>query len=133
MNPSFITPLVLSEYSDSYLSKLLFRATSRKIKLEAKSLWQKIVHAMEWPYPLSKKEFFLKLGVPKKLAKSLKTICEELRFYCICRLLVSNIKKTFSLVFPKGFGKPVYPLHYTETYTTQKMKFFTKDFFRKRN
>ena len=66
------------------------------------------------------------------MAKSLKTISDKLHFYCICRLWGSSfIEKTFSLVFPKGFAKPTYPLHYTETCTAQKMKFFLKDFFSK--
>ena len=74
-----------------------------------------------WCYPLSKKEFFLKLAVPKKLGKSLKTICKKLRFYCICRLRRSNfIKKTLSLVFPKGWQNLRTP------YTTQKLTMHKK-------
>ena len=70
----------------------------------------------------------LKLAVPKKLAKSLKTICDKLRFYCICRLWGSHsIKKRLSLVFLIGFAKLAYPLHYTGTYTSQKITFFLKD------
>ena len=80
-----------------------------------------------WSYPLSKKDFFLKLAVPKKPEKSLKIICDKRPFYCSCRPWGSNfIKNTLSLVFAKGFAKRVYPLHYTETYTAQKMKFFLK-------
>ena len=77
----------------------------------------------------------LKLGVPTKLAKPLKTICVKLRFYCICRLWGSNFikKKPFPVVSPKGFAKLAYPLHYAETFTAQKLKFFIKDFFSKRN
>ena len=88
-----------------------------------------------WSYPLSKKAFFLKLVVPKKLAKHLKTICDKLRFYCIFTLCcgLKLIKKPLSLEFPKGFAKLTYHLHYTETYTAQKTKFFIKDLFSKRN
>ena len=87
-----------------------------------------------WFYPLSKKEFFLKLAVPKNLAKSLKTICDRLRFYYNCRLRGSNfIKKNSFTSIHEGFAKLAYPLHYTKTYTTQKMKFFPNDFFSKIN
>ena len=43
------------------------------------------------------------------------------------------LKKPFPVVSPKGFAKLAYPLHYAETYTAQKLKFFIKDFFSKRN
>ena len=72
-----------------FSSELLLRATPRTIKLGTKSFWQIIVKLCMlwiWSYPLSKKEFFVKLAVPKKQAKSLKTICDKLCFYCICRL-----------------------------------------------
>ena len=55
-----------------------------------------------WSYPVRKKELFLKLAVPKKLAKSLKAIYKELRFYCICDLQsLIVIKKIFHSYFPR--------------------------------
>ena len=79
-------------------------------------------------YPLSKKEFCLKLAVPKKLGKILENYLQENSLGAQILL-----KKALSLVFPKDFAKLAYPLHYTETYTARKMKFFIKDFFSKRN
>ena len=48
MNPSFITSSILSEHSWQLFSlKLLFRTTSRIVKMGRKSLWQEIVHAID--------------------------------------------------------------------------------------
>ena len=47
--------------------------------------------------PLSKKELFLKLAVPKKLVKCLKTVCEKLCFYCICIYRTEIVFKKLSL------------------------------------
>ena len=66
-----------------------------------------------WSYPLTKKEFFLKLAVPKKLAKSLKTIWKELHFYCICSSLKNwNFLKHNSFTsISQGFTKTRIPPH----------------------
>ena len=63
------------------------RASDRKLRM----LWI-------WFYPVSKKELLLKLAAPKKLAKSLKTICEKLRFFAGCRteILFTCVSQGFS-------------------------------------
>ena len=79
-----------------------------------------------WSYPLNIKEFFIKLVVPKKLAKSLKTICKELHFYCICRLWGAGfIKKNSFTIVSQGCCKTCVPL-------ILHRNFFIKDFFNKR-
>ena len=112
---------------------------------------------MLWIWSKIKKELFLKSVVPEKQAKSLKTICKELRFCCICRLQAAVVKfyltKTISQIFLNGLNKTsmsppclrppsISPPCLTVTpkkssknpniiYTAQKMKFSNKDFFSK--
>ena len=81
-----------------------------------------------WSYPLRKKEFFLKLAVPKNLAKSLKTNCEKLHFYCICKLWVSNfIKKNPFTSISEELCKTCVTLTLDRNLHCTKMKFFIKD------
>ena len=76
-----------------------------------------------WSYPKRKDELFLKLAVPKKQAKSLKTICEELHFYCICRLHGWNFikKQVFKVKFYNKQNSKI-------IYTAQRMKFSIRYF-----
>ena len=69
---------------NSYFPRNLF-LEPRIIKCEQRVSDRKLCMLWIWSYPVSKKELFLKLAFPKKQAKSLKTIGEELRFYCIYR------------------------------------------------
>ena len=39
-----------------------------------------------WSCPVSTKELFLKIAVPKRQTKSLKSNCEVVSFYYICKL-----------------------------------------------
>ena len=56
-----------------------------------------------WSYPVSKREFLLKLGAPKKQAKSFKTVCEKLLLHWQAIGL-----KLYSQVFPKVLAKLAY-------------------------
>ena len=59
-----------------------------------------------WFCPVTTKEFFLKIAAPKRQAKSLKTTCEVVSFYYICKLYTWNLWKTIlSQPFLKGFAK----------------------------
>ena len=102
--------------------------------------------------PLSKKELFLKLAVPKKLVRCLKTVCEKFCFYCICiiglKLYLKNslyIIKFQEHLFLGTLPSGCFNLYTSECYTKKikenpkiintapKMKVFMKDFFSKRN
>ena len=65
-----------------------------------------------WSYPVSKNELFLKLAVPKKQAKPLKTIWKKLRFHCICRAEILLKKLTLSQEHLKGLAKLAYHPRY---------------------
>ena len=98
---SFVTSSVLSKHSEQiFSSKLLFRTTSRIIKLKIKILWLENMHAMFY-------EFFLKLVVPKRQAKSLKIICNYFVSFADCRAEIVW-KTTISQVFIKSLAKLVY-------------------------
>ena len=59
-----------------------------------------------WSCPVSTKELFLKIAVPKRQTKSLKSNCEVVSFYYICKLYTWNLLSTiFSQVFLKDFAK----------------------------
>ena len=59
-----------------------------------------------WFCPVTTKELFLKIAAPKRQAKSLKTTCEVVSFYYICKLYTWNLWKTIlSQAFLKGFAK----------------------------
>ena len=58
-----------------------------------------------WFCPVTTKELFLKIAAPKKQAKSLKTTCEVVSFYYICKLYIWDLWKTIpSQAFRKGFA-----------------------------
>ena len=59
-----------------------------------------------WSCPITRKELFLKIPAPKRQIKSLKTTCDVVRFYYICKLYTWNLLKTIlSQAFFKGFAK----------------------------
>ena len=59
-----------------------------------------------WFCPVTSKELFLKIAAPKRQAKSLKTTCEVVSFYYICKLYTWNLLKTIlPQAFFKGFAK----------------------------
>ena len=59
-----------------------------------------------WSCPVTTKELFLKIAAPKKQAKSLKTTCEVVCFYYICKLYTRNLLRTIlSQAFLNGFAK----------------------------
>ena len=59
-----------------------------------------------WSCPVSTKELFLKIAVPKRQTKSLKSNCEVVTFYYICKLYIWNWLWTiFSQAFLKNFAK----------------------------
>ena len=59
-----------------------------------------------WFCPVTTRELLLKIAAPKRQAKSLKTTCEIVSFYYICKLYTWNLLKTIlSEEFPKGFAK----------------------------
>ena len=60
----------------SLIFKLHFRTSPKIIKLEEKSPRQRPLHGLDMACPTRKKEFFLKLVVPKKYAKFTETSCE---------------------------------------------------------
>ena len=84
-------------------SKPLFRSTPRAIKLGTKSVWKQIVNAMDRSYPVSKKELFLKLAVPKKQTKLLELFEVTLVFiaFVSCRARTFNSLITISKEFSK--------------------------------
>ena len=47
-----------------------------------------------WFCPVTKKELFFKIAAPKRHAKSLKTTCEVVNFYYICKLYTWNLSKS---------------------------------------
>ena len=57
-------------------------------------------------FPVDTKELFLKKAVPKRQTKYLKSNCEVVSFYYICKLYIWNLLKTiFSQAFLKNFAK----------------------------
>ena len=59
-----------------------------------------------WSCPVSTKELFLKIAVPKRQTKFLKSTCEVVSFYYICKLYTLNLLRTiFSQAFLKDFAK----------------------------
>ena len=57
-------------------------------------------------FPVTTKELFLKIAAPKRQEKSLKTTCEAVSFYFVCKLYTWNLWKTIlSQAFLKGFAK----------------------------
>ena len=60
----------------------------------------------KWSFPLSTKELFHKITVPKRQTKSLKTTSEAVSFYYICKLYTWDLLKAiFSQAFLKDFAK----------------------------
>ena len=55
-----------------------------------------------WSCPVSTKELFLKIAVPKRQTKSLKSNCEVVSFYYICKLYAWNLLR---VIFPQAFLK----------------------------
>ena len=56
--------------------------------------------------PVSTKELFLKIAVSKRETKALKSNCEVVRFYYICKLYTWNLLETiFTQAFLKDFAK----------------------------
>ena len=56
--------------------------------------------------PVTTKELLLEIVAPKRQGKSLKTTCEVVSFYYICKLYTWNLWKTIlSQAFLKGFAK----------------------------
>ena len=59
-----------------------------------------------WSCSVSTEELFLKMAVPKRQAKSLKSNYEVVSFYYICKPYTWNLwRKIFSQVFFKDFAK----------------------------
>ena len=59
-----------------------------------------------WTCPVITKELFLKIAVPKRQTKCLKTTCEVVSFCYIYKLYTWNLLKTIlSQAFLKGFAK----------------------------
>ena len=59
-----------------------------------------------WYSPVSTKELLLKISVPKMQAKSLKSTCEVVSFYYICKLYTWNLLRTIFLqAFRKDFAE----------------------------
>ena len=69
-------------------------------KLGTNRLWLEITHAMDMVSPCKPKELFPKVAVPKRQKKSLKTTCELVTFYYICKLYTWNFLK---IIFSPGF------------------------------
>ena len=62
-----------------------------------------------WFCTVTTKELFIKIAAPKRQAKSLKTTCEIVSFYYICKLWTWNLWKIIlSQGFVKGFAKIAY-------------------------
>ena len=59
-----------------------------------------------WSSFVTTKELFLKIAAPIRQTKSLKTTCEEVSLYYICKLYTWNlIKAILSQAFLKGFAE----------------------------
>ena len=59
-----------------------------------------------WSCPVTTIDLFLKIAAPKRQTKSLKSNCEVVSFYYICKLYTWNLLKTiFSQAFLKDFAK----------------------------
>ena len=59
-----------------------------------------------WSCPITTKKLFLKITAPKRQTKSLKTTCEVVSFYYICKLYTWNLLKTIlAQAFLKSFAK----------------------------
>ena len=59
-----------------------------------------------WFSPVTTKKLLFKITAPKRQVKSLKTTCEVVSFYYICKLYTWNLWKTIlSQAFLKGFAK----------------------------
>ena len=59
-----------------------------------------------WSCPITTKKLFLKITAPKRQTKSLKTTCEVVNFYYICKLYTWNLLKTIlAQAFLKTFAK----------------------------
>ena len=98
--------LVLSKASEQLrFSKRLSRTTPSIIKLGIKSLLLKMTHAMDMFLPIGTKELFYKTTVPKRQANSLKSTCQVVSFYYICKLCTWNLLKTILSQVSKIFFK----------------------------
>ena len=98
--------LVLSKASEQLrLSKRLSRTTPSIIKLGIKSLLLKMTHAMDMFLPIDTKELFYKTTVPKRQVSSLKSTCQVVSFYYICKLCTWNLLKTILSQVSKIFFK----------------------------
>ena len=98
--------LVLSKASEQLrFSKRLSRTTPSIIKLGIKSLLLKMTHAMDMFLPIGTKELFYKTTVPKRQVNSLKSTCQVVSFYYICKLCTWNLLKTILSQVSKIFFK----------------------------
>ena len=66
-----------------------------------------------WSCPVSTKELFLKIAVPKIQTKYSKSACEVVSFYYICKLHTRNLLRSISQAFLKDFAKIIcdFPLY----------------------
>ena len=63
-----------------------------------------MTHAMIWSCPVSTKELFLKIAVTKRQTKSLKSNCEVVGFYYICKLYTWHL---LGIIFLQAFFEDV--------------------------
>ena len=89
-----------------------------------------------WSSFVTTKELFLKIAAPIKQTKSLKTTCEEVSLYYICKLYTWNLIKTIlSQIFLKGFAEIACDVNLYETvknlmiYSVQTFQCFSADEF----
>ena len=107
VNALFTTSLVLSKASEQLLSyKLLSRTT--KVKLNCKQVDFDWKSRMLWIWfcPISTRELLLKIAVPKRQTKSMKSNCKVVSFYYVCKLYTWNwLRTNFSQALHKDFAK----------------------------
>ena len=82
-----ITSTAFSKHSGQLFPRNLFLELHQgQLNWKQRVSGSKLYMLWIWPYPVSKKELFLKLALPNKQIKLLKTIRSELGFYCNCKL-----------------------------------------------
>ena len=87
VTPSFITSTVFSKHSWQLFPRNLFLELHQgQLDWKQRVSVSKLYMPWIWSYPVSKKELFLKLALPKKQTKLFKTIWSELGFYRNCKL-----------------------------------------------
>ena len=82
------------------------------MKLGTNRLWLEITHAMDMVLRHKHKGVVLKTAVPKKQTKSLKSTCEVVSFYYMCKLYTWKLVRTiFSQAFLQDFAKITCDFH----------------------